>query len=128
MKFDTMGMYLTTATFVNIDGSQSIQDLYQMDASTGTGAAELRILNRSGIATTVYKWCKKNDPRAQGIIFPDGANGVWAVQSYIEDEDEGEIEVYSSINTEVKIGVGEGVQLSTPVDKSVKITAPFSLL
>ena len=101
----------------------------QMDETVGTGTADLQLLDKDGIATAQYKWLKKGSPEAAGVTFAEGQNGLWAVQTYVYDEEEeDEIATYTPVAAgAVSLDPGDGVQIQCGANKGVKIFAPFSL-
>ena len=94
-----------TSTFLDLNGSKAINDLYQLDESVGTGMADLQLLDKDGIATAQYVWLKKNSPEAAGVTFKDGQNGVWAIQTYVwDEEEEDDVATYTPIADSIETG------------------------
>ena len=132
------GLHFVTATFLDINGSKAINDLYQLDETVGTGTADLQLLDKDGITTAQYKWLKKGSPEAAGVTFKAGQNGVWAVQTYVwDEEEEDDVATYTPISDEIEAGralaiqftygAGEGIVFKGQVsDSDVNVTNAVS--
>lgn len=114
------GLHFVTATFLDINGSKAINDLYQLDETVGTGGADLQLLDKDGIATAQYKWLKKGSPEAAGVTFKAGQNGAWATVTTVWDEEEEEdVATYTPITDEIETGRALALQFQYAGGKTV---------
>jgi len=121
------GLHFVTSTFLDLNGSKAINDLFQLDATVGTGTADLQLLDKDGIATAQYKWLKKGSPEAVGVTFKDGQNGVWAVQTYVYDEEEeDEIATYTPISDSIETGRAIALQFQYAAGKTLTFKGAVS--
>ena len=97
-------------------------------ADTGNEAANIQILDDSGLFTEYYYWYKKrNDgnvgPSGYRIPCPEGKNGVWFEVTWNEDYTEPEDYAVATKSFEA----GDGFQLEIEEGSEFTIVAPFDL-
>ena len=121
------GLHFVTSTFLDLNGSKAINDLYQLDASVGTGGADLQLLDKDGIATAQYVWLKKGSPEATGVTFKDGQNGLWAVVTTVWDEEEEEdVATYTPIADTIETGRAIALQFQYAAGKTLTFKGAVS--